>query len=95
LLAVAVTEEEEDLRGNTKGDLGVQNGGLVYKGFSYRRRAGIFSLFRNSERLAENRFLKAGKAAENTKEKSRQCFTYHLLGLPERVKSKHYIPPPF
>ncbi len=58
-------------------------------------RAGIFSLFRNSERLAENRFLKAGKAAENTKEKSRQCFTYHLLGLPERVKSKHYIPPPF
>jgi hypothetical protein len=37
LLAVAVTEEEEDLRGNTKGDLGVQNGGLVYKGFSYRR----------------------------------------------------------
>jgi hypothetical protein len=25
--------------------------------------------------LAENRFLQAGKGAENTKEKSRQCFT--------------------
>jgi hypothetical protein len=24
--------------------------------------------------LAENRFLQAGKGAENTKEKSRQCF---------------------
>jgi len=65
-------------------------------------RAGIFSLFRNSDRPAgtfrwsedpkipvppgwylplqkiprpENRFLQAGKGAENTKEKSRQCFT--------------------
>jgi hypothetical protein len=26
--------------------------------------------------LAENRFLQAGKGAENTKEKSRWCFTY-------------------
>jgi hypothetical protein len=26
--------------------------------------------------LAENRFLQAGKGAENTKEKSRQCFTH-------------------
>jgi len=26
-------------------------------------------------RLAENRFLQAGKGAENTKEKSMQCFT--------------------
>jgi len=26
-------------------------------------------------RLAENRFLQRGKGAENTKEKSRQCFT--------------------
>jgi hypothetical protein len=34
LLAVVVTEEEEDLRGNNKGALEVQNGGLVYKGFS-------------------------------------------------------------
>jgi hypothetical protein len=25
--------------------------------------------------LAENRFLQAGKGAENTKDKSRQCFT--------------------
>jgi predicted adenine nucleotide alpha hydrolase (AANH) superfamily ATPase len=25
--------------------------------------------------LAENRFLQAGKGAENTKEKSRRCFT--------------------
>jgi len=25
--------------------------------------------------LAENRFLQAGNGAENTKEKSRQCFT--------------------
>jgi hypothetical protein len=25
--------------------------------------------------LDENRFLQAGKGAENTKEKSRQCFT--------------------
>jgi hypothetical protein len=25
--------------------------------------------------LAENRFLQAGKGAENKKEKSRQCFT--------------------
>jgi hypothetical protein len=25
--------------------------------------------------LGENRFLQAGKGAENTKEKSRQCFT--------------------
>jgi hypothetical protein len=25
--------------------------------------------------LAENTFLQAGKGAENTKEKSRQCFT--------------------
>ncbi len=25
--------------------------------------------------LAENMFLQAGKGAENTKEKSRQCFT--------------------
>jgi hypothetical protein len=25
-------------------------------------------------RLAENRFLQAGKGAENTKEKSRECF---------------------
>ncbi len=118
LQAVAVTQEDEDVRGNNKGALGVQNGGLVYKGFSYRRRArvqalpwfeicargryakgtgqksrkglysgpfptesraGIFSLFRNSDRLAENRFL---QGAENTKEKSRQWFTYHLLGLP-------------
>ncbi len=28
--------------------------------------------------LAENKFLKAGKGAENTKEKSRQCFSYTL-----------------
>jgi hypothetical protein len=52
----------------------------------YPSRAGIFSLFRNSDRLAgtfhrkktplaENRFLQAGKEAENTKEKSRHCFT--------------------
>jgi len=26
--------------------------------------------------LAENRFLQAGEGAENTKEKSRQCFTW-------------------
>jgi hypothetical protein len=26
--------------------------------------------------LAENRFLQAGKGAENTKEKSRQCFAW-------------------
>jgi hypothetical protein len=26
--------------------------------------------------LVENRFLQAGKGAENTKEKSRQCFTF-------------------
>jgi hypothetical protein len=26
--------------------------------------------------LAENRFLQAGKGAENTKEKSRQCFKW-------------------
>jgi hypothetical protein len=26
--------------------------------------------------LAENRFLQTGNGAENTKEKSRQCFTY-------------------
>jgi len=26
--------------------------------------------------LAENRFLQASKGAENTKEKSRQCFTF-------------------
>jgi hypothetical protein len=26
--------------------------------------------------LAENKFLQAGKGAENTKEKSRQCFTW-------------------
>jgi hypothetical protein len=26
--------------------------------------------------LAENRFLQAGKGAENTKENSRQCFVY-------------------
>jgi len=26
--------------------------------------------------LAENRFLQVGKEAENTKENSRQCFTY-------------------
>jgi hypothetical protein len=25
--------------------------------------------------IAENKFLQAGKGAENTKEKSRQCFT--------------------
>ncbi len=44
----------------------------------------VFSLFRNSDRLvpstgqkislAENRFLQVGKRAENTREKSRQCF---------------------
>jgi len=28
--------------------------------------------------LAENRFLRAGKGAENTKEKSRQCFTHRV-----------------
>jgi hypothetical protein len=51
--------------------------------------AGIFSLFRNGDRLAgtchgwwmipldENRFLQAGKGPENTKEKkSRQCFRF-------------------
>jgi hypothetical protein len=30
--------------------------------------------------LAENRFLQARKGAENTKEKSRQCFTYFSIG---------------
>jgi hypothetical protein len=30
---------------------------------------------RQKIRLAENRFLQAGKGAENTKEKSRRCFT--------------------
>jgi hypothetical protein len=29
---------------------------------------------------AENRFLQAGNGAENTKEKSRQCFTYQRSG---------------
>jgi len=33
--------------------------------------------------LGENRFLQAGKGAENTKEKSRQCFT------PLKPTSKH------
>jgi hypothetical protein len=68
--------------------------------FPTESRPGVFSLFRNSDRLAgsifpwskgwqcrlagtfhrrrsrfaENRFLQAGKAAENTNEKSRQCF---------------------
>jgi hypothetical protein len=28
--------------------------------------------------LAENRFLQAGKGAENTKEKSRQCFMLNM-----------------
>jgi hypothetical protein len=53
-------------------------------------RAGILSLFRNSDRagwyfplqkisLVENRFLQAGKGAENTKEKSRQCFRIENL----------------
>jgi hypothetical protein len=28
--------------------------------------------------LAENRFLQTGNGAENTKEKSRQCFTYPI-----------------
>jgi hypothetical protein len=31
--------------------------------------------------LAENRFLQAGKGAENTKEKSRQCFTFTVRQL--------------
>jgi hypothetical protein len=44
---------------------------------------GVFSLFRNSDRLSgtplkipldENRFLQAGNGDENTKEKSRRCF---------------------
>jgi hypothetical protein len=30
-------------------------------------------------RLAENRFLGAGKGAENTKEKSRRCFTFFKM----------------
>jgi hypothetical protein len=38
--------------------------------FPTESRAGIFSLFRNSDRLAENTFLQADKGAENTKEKS-------------------------
>jgi hypothetical protein len=32
--------------------------------------------------LAENRFLQAGKGAENTKKKSRQCFT--AVNVPPR-----------
>ncbi len=74
--------------------------GLYWGPFLKYSRAGIFSLFRNSDRLAgtfhwskesstvepgwylpprkiplaENRFLQAGNGAENTKEKSRQCF---------------------
>jgi hypothetical protein len=31
--------------------------------------------------LAENRFLQAGNGAENTKERSRQCFTHRLIDL--------------
>jgi hypothetical protein len=74
--------------------------GLYSGHFPKESRAGTFSLFRNSDRLAgtfrwsedpstawvvpstqkiplaENRFLQAGKGAENTKEKSRQCFTF-------------------
>jgi len=33
--------------------------------------------------LSENRFLQVGNGAQNTKEKSRQCFT-------EREKNHHY-----
>jgi hypothetical protein len=37
--------------------------------------------------LAENRFLQVGKGAENTKEKSRHCFTCRVtpkdLGVPK------------
>jgi len=37
--------------------------------------------------LAENRFLQAGNGAENTKEKSRHCFTCRVtpkdLGVPK------------
>ncbi len=57
--------------------------GPLLRSFSYVK---IFSLFRNSDRLAgwyllspkipldENRFLQAGNGAENTKEKSRRYF---------------------
>jgi predicted adenine nucleotide alpha hydrolase (AANH) superfamily ATPase len=31
--------------------------------------------------LAEKRFLRAGKGAESTKEKSRQCFTHDEVSL--------------
>jgi hypothetical protein len=61
--------------------------GPVLRSFSYVKQSwGFFSPFRNSDRLAgtfhhrRSRFLKtgflhAGEGAENTKEKSRQCFT--------------------
>jgi hypothetical protein len=44
--------------------------------------------------LAENRFLQAGKGAENTKEKSRQCFTdldcdKYVLPTPLSLKQKY------
>jgi hypothetical protein len=35
--------------------------------------------------LAENRFLEAGKGAQNTKEKSRQCFTF------EKCSTSHVL----
>jgi hypothetical protein len=58
---VAVTEEEEDVRGNNKGALGVQNGGLVYKGFSYRRRARGQALFLRKAELGFFHFLEIVK----------------------------------
>jgi len=83
--------------------------GLYWGPFLKYSRAGIFSLFRNSDRLAgwlapstgqknpvqpgwylpprkiplaENRFLQAGNGAENTKEKSRQCFLRFFSNAP-------------
>jgi hypothetical protein len=44
--------------------------------------------------LAEKRFLRAGKGAESTKEKSRQCFTHDEVSLTTQSqgvkKSWHY-----
>jgi hypothetical protein len=37
--------------------------------------------------LAENTFLQAGQRAENTKEKSRQCFTHE----PKAIRSDNWL----
>jgi hypothetical protein len=42
--------------------------------------AGTFH--RRRSRLLKNKFLQAGKGAENTKEKSRQCFMYRVRRNP-------------